>query len=276
VLLAAHRVAPDLAYVDRLVECVRANAHNPTREMMWGSPGSMVAAWLMLERTGDRRLADAWRDSADWLLDEWRDQVWLQELYGQEFRFIGPGHGFAGNVFALTRGGLLDADRRARVEARAISTLRDLAQRDNGLAQWWPVLEGVPEGRTVRTQWCHGAPGIVTSFADIAPGDQQLTELLIAGGDLTWQAGPLVKGPSICHGTGGNGFAFLKLLDRTGDQRWLERARAFAMHAAGQVERLRDQHGRGRYSLWTGDVGVALYLAACISADSAMPTLDVA
>jgi hypothetical protein len=129
--------------------------------------------------------------------------------------------------------------------------------------------------RKVRTQWCHGAPGIVTSFADIAPDSANLTELLIAGGELTWQAGPLVKGPSICHGTAGNGFAFLKLHHRTGDERWLERARVFGMHAAGQVERLRAEHGRGRYSLWTGDVGVALYLAACIRSDSAMPSLDV-
>ena len=123
----------------------------------------------------------------------------------------------------------------------------------------------------MRTQWCHGAPGIVISFADIAPDNGKLTELLISGGELTWQAGPLVKGPSICHGTAGNGFAFLKLHDRTGDDQWLGRARAFAMHAAGQVERLRAEHGHGRYSLWTGDIGVAMYLAACISADSSCP-----
>jgi lanthionine synthetase-like protein len=161
------------------------------------------------------------------------------------------------------------------VEERAIDTLERLARRDGALAQRWPTLDPPTVERKVRTQWCHGAPGIVTSFADIAPDSANLTELLIAGGELTWQAGPLVKGPSICHGTAGNGFAFLKLHHRTGDERWLERARVFGMHAAGQVERLRAEHGRGRYSLWTGDVGVALYLAACIRSDSAMPSLDV-
>jgi hypothetical protein len=276
VLLAVHRVAPAPWQVDRMVDCVRANVHNQTREMMWGSPGTMVAAWLMHGRTGDERLAGAWRESAEWLMEEWQEQVWLQQLYGREFHFIGPGHGFAGNIYSLTRGGLLDAGRRSEVESRAISTLRDLSVRDGDLAQWMPTLEPLPEGQAVRTQWCHGAPGIVTSFADIAPNDAELTELLIAGGNLTWQAGPLVKGPSICHGTAGNGFAFLKLLERTGDERWLARARAFAMHAVLQVTRLRDLHGRGRYTLWTGDLGVALYLAACISGDSAMPTLDAA
>ena len=71
------------------------------------------------------------------------------------------------------------------------------------------------------------------------------------------------------------GGTFLKLLDRTRDECWLERARAFAMHAAEQVRRARALHGRGRYTLWTGDVGVALFLWSCITAESSMPVLDV-
>jgi DUF1680 family protein len=78
------------------------------------------------------------------------------------------------------------------------------------------------------------------------------------------------KGPGICHGTAGNGYAFLKLFARTGDERWLERARRFAMHALEQVER----RGRGRYSLWTGDPGVALFAADCLDARSAYPVLE--
>jgi hypothetical protein len=46
------------------------------------------------------------------------------------------------------------------------------------------------------------------------------------------------------------------------------------MHAAAQVEGMRSSHGRGRYTLWTGDLGTALYLQSCIAADAAMPTLD--
>jgi hypothetical protein len=98
--------------------------------------------------------------------------------------------------------------------------------------------------------------------------------LLIAGGELTWRAGPLAKGPGLCHGTAGNGYALLKLFERTGNELWLDRARAFAMHAAAQVERARSAYGRGRYTLWTGDLGTALYLRSCIEADAAMPTID--
>ena len=46
------------------------------------------------------------------------------------------------------------------------------------------------------------------------------------------------------------------------------------MHALDQVERLRRKNGRGRYSLWTGDLGVALYVSDCISGTGIYPVLD--
>ena len=91
------------------------------------------------------------------------------------------------------------------------------------------------------------------------------------GGELTWRAGPLRKGANLCHGTAGNGYAFLALFERTGDERWLARARTFAMHAAGQVEQSRSEVGRGRYTLWTGDLGTALYLADCVDGRGKLP-----
>src|SRR5262245_24641100 len=57
----------------------------------------------------------------------------------------------------------------------------------------------------------------------------ELENLLREGGKFTWAAGPLAKGSNLCHGTGGNGYAFLKLYRRTGDAMWLERARSFSM-----------------------------------------------
>jgi hypothetical protein len=61
---------------------------------------------------------------------------------------------------------------------------------------------------------------------------------------------------------------------RTGDEGWFERARRFALHALGQVERLR-ANGRGRYSLWRGDLGTALFAAACLDIDTRYPILDI-
>jgi hypothetical protein len=75
-------------------------------------------------------------------------------------------------------------------------------------------------------QFCHGAPGFVVCLGDM-PG-HELDELLLAAGRATWAAGPLAQGANLCHGTGGNGYAFPKLFKRTGDSLWLDRARALA------------------------------------------------
>ncbi len=79
--------------------------------------------------------------------------------------------------------------------------------------------------------------------------------LLLGAGQAVWNAGPLVKGYGLCHGTAGNGYAFLKLYQRSADPLWLERARAFAMHALAQRDRMRQAHGRGRYTLVDGRCG---------------------
>ena len=46
------------------------------------------------------------------------------------------------------------------------------------------------------------------------------------------------------------------------------------MHAAAQVAAARPRYGRGRYSLWTGDLGTAVYLQQCLAGTSEMPALD--
>jgi hypothetical protein len=273
ILLVAHTLAPAVWQEDALIDVVRGNADHPSLEFNWGSPGTMLAAAVMFERTRDERWRAAWDDSAGRLWEAWHGDLWEQDLYGKRTHIIGPAHGFAGNVYVLGRGDLLDPARRRELERRAAATLEGYALRVDGLAQWRPALE--PSRVPRRTQWCHGAPGIVASLASLAPGDDDLTTLLVAGGRLTWRAGPLRKGAGLCHGTAGNGYAFLKLFARTGDELWLRRARAFAMHAIEQVERATAEHGRGRHTLWTGDPGVALYLADCLAADTAFPTLDV-
>lgn len=272
ILLVAWRLAPSDELADDLLARVRANVANPAEEVMWGSPGTLIAAQLMLAWTGDERWREAWNESAEALLARRDDDgLWVQRLYGQEFRSLTPPHGLVGNVQALLP--LLEAERAATLMRETARVLERSAVLEDGLANWppreRPELPG-PDGQ-IRVQWCAGAPGIVIGAADYLD-----EELLLAGAELPWHTGPpnLDKGPGICHGTAGNGYAFLKAFARTGDERWLDRARRFAVHALDQVERLRRARGRGRYSLWTGDLGVALYAADCLEARSAYPLLD--
>jgi hypothetical protein len=162
----------------------------------------------------------------------------------------------------------------AAVERRALATARALAIVDGDLASWPALTTGSRTGAAPRVQWCHGAAGIVTALAGLGPGDDAHGALLDAGGELVWRAGPPARNAGLCHGTAGNGFAFLALLARTGDERWLRRARGFAMHAITQVSAWRAAAGRGRYTLFTGDIGAALLAAACLEGDPAFPGID--
>jgi hypothetical protein len=272
VLLVAYRLAPSPELAGDILERVRANVSNEAEEVMWGTPGTLIAARAMLEWTGDEQWRAAWQESADALLSRRGDDgMWTQRLYRQTLQSLNPPHGLVGNVQALRP--LLDANRRQVLERETAAVLERTAVVENGLANWpprdRPTLPG-PDGQ-IRVQWCAGSPGIVISAWDYLD-----EELLLAGADLPWRTGPpgLEKGPSICHGTAGNGYAFLKAFERTRDERWLDRARRFAVHALAQVRRLRAERGRGRYSLWTGDPGVALYAADCLDGRSTYPIFD--
>jgi len=260
VLVVAGRLGAGAADPDRLRELVRSNREHPTWELMWGSPGTILAARAC-------GLEDEWRESAEMLYARWEESsdMWTGELYGGPQDYLGPVHGCAGNVHAL-RGFVGDEVLRARV-ARLLTRT---AVREDGLVNWPPRDRPLSEeAAKMRVQWCHGAPGLVGTLGDLMP-----LELAVGGGELTWRAGPLCKGPGLCHGTAGNGFAFLRLHELTGDPVWLERARRFAMHAIEQVESERAALGRGRYTLFTGDVGVALYLRACLDAVPGFPILE--
>jgi lanthionine synthetase-like protein len=240
-------------YGEDLRQRLAANVDNEAEEVFWGVPGSLIAATVIGDESTRNIL------SAALLSRREENGLWTQRLYGQEYQSLTPPHGLVGIVQALGIESIKDGARKI---------LAASAHRENGLANWpprpRPDLPG-PDGQ-IRLQWCTGAPGIVTAAWDYLDED-----LLLAGAELIWHAGPhgQEKGPNICHGTAGNGYAFLKAFARTGDERWLERARRFAMHALEQVERM-----PGRYSLFTGGVGVALYAADCLEAHMRYPIME--
>jgi Lanthionine synthetase C-like protein len=270
ILAVAWRLTGDDALADDLLRRVRENAASEANEIMWGAPGTLLAARAMLDWTGEERWAEAWRESAEavWGARD-ADGLWTQRLYGETYRGLGPAHGVVGNTLALLRGGeLLAAERRSALERETSAVLARTAFVEDGAANWpGSERDELPGGDgQIRLQWCSGAAGVVVSAADYID-----EELLLAGAELVWRAGPsgMEKGAGICHGTAGNGYAFLKAFERTGDDVWLDRARLFAVHALEQVHR-----GEGRYSLWTGDVGVALFAADCLAGRAAYPIMD--
>jgi lantibiotic modifying enzyme len=267
-LLVAFRLTRDPALADDVHALVRGNVDNPTDDISWGAPGTLLAALAMGEWTGERRWDEAARESATALRERRGDDgLWRQD---DDYRGLSTVHGVAGNTLALLR---FEPD--AAVASESAAVLSRHAFREDGLANWpgtpRPQLTRPRDGR-ICLQWCTGAPGVVAGAWDYLDED-----LLLAGAELIWRAGAHrdEKGHGLCHGTAGNGFALLKALARTGDERWLERARRFAVHALAQAERIAAANGRRRYSLFNGDVGTALLATACLDTDPRVPIVDV-
>ena len=266
-LLVGFRLTSDPALADDLHALVRANVANPTDDISWGAPGTLLVALAMRDWTGEPRWQEAARETATALRARRGDDgLWRQD---DNYRGLGTAHGAAGNTLALLRFELDDV-----LANETAAVLSRHAFRTDGYANWpgTPRPQLRPRGGRIRLQWCTGAPGVLAGAWDYLDGD-----LLLAGAELVWHAGAHgdEKGHGLCHGTAGNGFALLKAFARTGDERWLERARRFALHALVQAERIATANGRRRYSLFTGDVGTALFAAACLDVDSRFPIIDV-
>ena len=277
--LVRWRANPSEELADAIFGAVKSNTTNPARELMWGAPGTMLAALFMLEFTRDDRWKELFLQNVHQISSELVKvndlgcYTWTQNLYGQTSLYLGAVHGFAANLFTIMKGrDFVDPEIIHLMASLAADTLEHTAKVEDGYANWAPDLGGTK----YLIQHCHGAPGMINCLADLPSGlNSEFDHLLIKGGELIWKAGPLTKGSNLCHGTAGNGYAFLKLYRRTGNQKWLDRARAFAMHAINQYENHARQYGQLRYSLWTGDLGLAIYLWDCIKSKAHFPTMDV-
>ena len=249
---------------ERFRAAAQACIDDPWNELLFGAGGALVAARLLGEdaiaRAAIGRLWSTW--SFDSKL---RACIWTQAFDDKRRRMLGFAHGLVGNAYALLRATPLQSrEHQTELLQRVVETLERTALREGDLVNWLPTLDSRAE--EIRVQWCHGAAGVVCALAG-APPHRGLDALLLSAGELVWEAGPVRGNAGLCHGTAGNGWAFLKLNRRTRDRKWLERARRFAIHAFEQRT--------GERGLWTGDLGVAHFLRACIEVDDRWPLLDV-
>ena len=287
VLRIEQLLAPSASALERLYVALEASLAREA-DLCFGAPGSLVAANSVYRETKDERWGALVQRHVDRLWSAWSYapdagcHLWeIRHPFGTATTHLGGCHGVAGNVMALLQvSDLVPLAKRLELYRRCSEVYERTAVVEDGCANWWRSFGSPGWGaNALLVQWCYGAPGMVTALtsfpvADEAGGSAAMDSLLRQAGELTWRAGPLAKGAGLCHGTAGNGFAFLTLYERTREPVWLERARAFAMHAARQVREARSVYGRGRYSLWTGDLGVAIYLEQCIRGVAGIPTLD--
>src|SRR5215211_6396275 len=117
--LVLQRLAPTQSNLERLSELIAANEQDERCELMFGSPGTILAGReLGLDVTPGVEWLHSRRDA---------DGLWTQHLLGQTKRFLGPAHGFAGCVLALGD------------VAGVSETLERFAVEEDGLVNWPPI-----------------------------------------------------------------------------------------------------------------------------------------
>ncbi len=277
------RLDPSEGNYKATIRLVQRNLQNPVLELLWGSSGSM----LFLSSLLNSGKASPAQSSllvegvtflqANLISSPTRNcKLWQQDLYDEKTCFLGAGHGFVGNSLAILQAIDYLPVEDARYWRKLIKeTAIHTADTHGGLTNWKQSVDSHREGRTDwLLQFCHGSPGVVACLARLMGDDLNFDQLMLNAGELIWKAGPLAKGAGFCHGTSGNGWAFLKLFEATKNEMWLDRAKTFAACAVKQSEQRTLDYGDRRYSLWTGDHGVAFFTDACVSHSFSIPGLE--
>lgn len=279
--LALQSIAPTSENLGELKKNIQTLALSETNELMAGAPGALVAFQLCSkfdkeneELARGQNLVDSIMKS--WVLDPNLNLPLWQQNYVRPAVYLGAAHGAVGNIFALLSAQrLLTSDETQDIQKRAIQLVKATAIENETEANWPAQL---PQGKKeLLVHWCHGAPGIVMMLSNSIPVglDESFDRLLNKAGNLIWNAGGIEKGASLCHGTSGSGAALLKLFERTQDEIWLKRARFFAMAGIRQMRNHRQTYKDFRYSLWTGDIGSALFLLGCCDERFEVPMLEM-
>ncbi|KRX70380.1 LanC-like protein 2 [Trichinella sp. T6] len=170
--------------------------------------------------------------------------------------YLGAAHGLAGILFTLMRTPNFcgNVDLKSAVE-QTIDYLITLRFPSGN----YPSSLGKETDKLVH--WCHGAPGFIHMFiqAFAIYGKEEYFKEAVACADVIWARGLLKKGYGLCHGTAGNGYAFLAMYQLTDDLKYLHRALKFAEWIFDYGKhgcRIADRP----YSLYEGLAGTIYYL----------------
>uniref|UniRef100_A0A182W2S3 LanC-like protein 3 homolog n=1 Tax=Anopheles minimus TaxID=112268 RepID=A0A182W2S3_9DIPT len=126
--------------------------------------------------------------------------------------------------------------------------------------------------------WCHGCAGAIYLFAKafLIFKDEKYLQCCRRCSDAIWREGLLRKGPGICHGVAGNGYAFLLMYRLTGEKCYLYRAAKFAefLNSITFAEQLLAPDRP--YSLYEGLAGAVCFLVDLLDPlQSSFPFMDV-
>ena len=91
-------------------------------------------------------------------------------------------------------------------------------------------------------------------------GDDAFRDACLRGAETVWRYGLLTKGPGLCHGVAGNGYALLAAYRVSRDPRWLHRAVVFGVCVGDDAVCARQRTPDNPFSLFEGLAGSACFL----------------
>uniref|UniRef100_A0A336MBR5 LanC-like protein 3 homolog n=1 Tax=Culicoides sonorensis TaxID=179676 RepID=A0A336MBR5_CULSO len=126
--------------------------------------------------------------------------------------------------------------------------------------------------------WCHGAPGVIYLLAKayLIFNEEKYLDGCKKCAENIWNKGLLFKGPGICHGIAGNGYAFLMMFRLTRNQKYLYRAHKFMEFLTNDHFKKNARIPDRPYSLYEGLAGTVCFLIDLLNPEKAMfPFMDV-
>ncbi|XP_019534769.3 lanC-like protein 3 homolog [Aedes albopictus] len=126
--------------------------------------------------------------------------------------------------------------------------------------------------------WCHGCSGAIYVLAKafLILKDERYLKGCKKCADSIWRHGLLRKGPGICHGIAGSGYAFLLMYRLTGERKYLYRAAKFMEFLTSDTFLDGARTPDRPYSLYEGCAGTVCFLADLLNPQASyFPFMDV-
>eukprot|EP01041_Mallomonas_annulata_P004534 gene4534-8999_t len=214
-------------------------AEDSANEMLYGKVGTLVLIDYFQSKGMQLFRADLVPELVASINIEEFPWRWNGKVY------YGAAHGTAGILLTLTRIAGLNV-------SQHVKELIDVSHLPSG-----NFKSSSTSTSDDLVQWCHGAPGFVPLLLEYSDLHKEVLNHAL---QVIWTKGMLKKGHGICHGTAGNGYAFLSTFKKTRDDYRLFQSFVFANNICKTTPELACQAADRPYSLFEGLAGTVHFL----------------
>uniref|UniRef100_A0A1I8JUV1 LanC-like protein 3 homolog n=1 Tax=Anopheles funestus TaxID=62324 RepID=A0A1I8JUV1_ANOFN len=194
--------------------------------------------------------------------------------------YLGAAHGICAILHALLESPWFDRDSNGQFFV-STSELKDIKNTIDYILTLQSSDGHFPtrhDSNRMLVHWCHGCAGAIYLFAKafLTFKEEKYLQCCRRCSDAIWHQGLLRKGPGICHGVAGNGYAFLLMYRLTGEKCYLYRAAKFADFLNSPLFTEHLLAPDRPYSLYEGLAGTVCFLVDLLHPmKSSFPFMDV-